>query len=408
MLGFLFMQTLRAEPSSEPQNDNPEEKTDTQEAEEGEETVPETESTIESIPEQDQMESPVESTEEQNTTIEETPTNTENNVVEEKTESTSPFDLSNAEELKDLEKKQIMWLRPLPERFDQNPYLHVDFTSYCLEWGEFQVGLNTLKAGILPRTQVGTSIPMWIIGLQNFDAKVNLLRIGAFDFAIEGNYLSLPTTSSFRMSLMGGGLSTSVRIIEPWTIHLGSQYMNFSAKGLPDLSKINPLIIQMSGVDADSYRAKLEADKVGFDINASALSLGFASDFRMNRRDSWILQAQGIIWHSIDSSSNVSDSDKIPQFLNVDQIFALQSKGLSDITKSYVVSIAHQWSWEHSYLRLGFGWSSMNSYAFVPAMIQSLDYAWRFGGKSKIREGKIRKGWKENQQKTDQNPPKNK
>ena len=317
------------------------------------------------------------------------------------------IDLSNAEELKDLGKKQLMWLKPLPERFEQNPYLHVDFTSYTLEWGEVQVGLNTLKAGILPRTQVGTSLPMWAVGLQNFDAKVNLLRYGAFDLALEGNSISLPTPD-FRMSLTGGGLSTSVRILEPWTVHFGTQYMAFTAQGLPDLDRINPFILQMSGVDADKYRDELAADGVGFDINANVVTVRMATDIRLNRRDSWIIQAQGIVWHSIDSTSNFNDSDDIPKFLNADEIFALQSEGASDITKSYVVSVAHQWSWNHSYLRIGAGWSSMSEFAFAPAIIQSIDYAWRFGGKSKNREGKIRKGWKENKEQLEKTPKKDK
>ena len=114
---------------------------------------------------------------------------------------------------------------------------------------------------------------------------------------------------------------------------------------------------------------------------------------------------QGIIWHNIDASSNFNDSEDLPSFLNVDAIFALESQGFSDISKSYVLSIAHQWSWNHSYLRIGVGWSSMEEYAFAPAILQTIDYAWRFGGKTKIREGKIRKGWRENKKRTD-NPDK--
>ena len=183
--------------------------------------------------------------------------------------------------------------------------------------------------------------------------------------------------------------------------------MAFSAQGLPDLDSINPFILQMSGVDVDSYRDELAADGVGFDINADVITVRMATDIRLNRRDSWIIQAQGIVWHNIDSSSNFNDSDDIPKFLNADEIFALQSQGASDITKSYVVSVAHQWSWNHSYLRIGAGWSSMSEYAFAPAIIQSIDYAWRFGGKSKNREGKIRKGWKENKKKVEEDPSSN-
>ena len=124
-------------------------------------------------------------------------------------------------------------------------------------------------------------------------------------------------------------------------------------------------------------------------------------DLRLNRRDSWIFQAQGVVWHSLKFNSTLNNYRKTPQFLNVDEILALESEGGSDITKSYVLSIAHQWSFDNSYLRIGFGWSSMEQQAYIPALIQSLDYAWRFGGKSKLREGRIRKGWRENRSKSD-------
>ena len=423
MISLLFMSFAFAEPTE--QEEKPP-NGDTQSSEESQDNTSENtnDENTSTSPEQEDTTTPSEETqptEESSSKEETTPasdtkieeSNSSDNAdewVEEKgdlpTDEEMPkpsIDLNNAQKLEDLGRKQLMWLKPLPERFEQNPYLHVDFTSYTLEWGEVQIGLNTLKAGILPRTQVGTSLPMWAVGLQNFDAKVNLLRFGAFDLALEGNSISLPTPD-FRMSLTGGGLSTSVRILEPWTFHLGAQYMAFSAQGLPDLDSINPFILQMSGVDADSYRDELAADGVGFDINADVITVRMATDIRLNRRDSWIIQAQGIVWHNIDSSSNFNDSDDIPKFLNADEIFALQSQGASDITKSYVVSIAHQWSWNHSYLRIGAGWSSMSEYAFAPAIIQSIDYAWRFGGKSKNREGKIRKGWKENKKKIEQDP----
>jgi len=327
---------------------------------------------------------------------------TDGNAQKTKKPAAPTIDISDAEMLKNISRKQLRWLRPLPERFEQNPYLHVDFSAYCLEWGEFQLGLSTVKAGLLPKTQVGTSIPLWAVGLQNVDAKINLLRYGAFDLALDGNWLSLPT-DDFRMSFLGGGLNTSIRIMEPWTIHFGSQYMNFNAKGLPDLDRINPIILQMSQQDIDSYRDELAEDGVGFDIEASLVTLKFATDIRLNRRDSWIIQAQGIIWHRIDSSSNLNESNSVPKFLNLDQILELESEGFSDISKSYVISIAHQWSWDHSYLRLGAGWSSMREFAFTPAIVQSIDYAWRFGGKSKNKEGRIRKGWQKNRKSSDKN-----
>ena len=417
---LVFFSSAHAEPSQEPTEESQDETTEStsNDSEEKSETSEEKSLDSEDVSNQDtQKQVPQDSTDmgliqkatpnpesKTETPIpEESPTEEQSKPAAptEAIDSTPSIDLQSAKELDNLTRKQLLWLRPLPERFEQNPYLHVDFTSYCLEWGEFQLGLNTLKAGVLPRTQLGTSIPMWALGLQNVDAKINLFRYGAFDLALDANWLSLPT-ADFRMSFLGSGLSTSIRVMEPWTIHLGSQYMSFGAQGLPDLDSINPFILQMSGVDADGYRDELAADNVGFDIQTSLVTLKFATDIRFNRRDSLILQAQGIIWHRIDSSSNLNESQQVPKFLNADEIFALQSEGFSDISKSYVVSLAHQWSWNHSYLRLGFGWSSMNEYAFAPAVIQSIDYAWRFGGKSKNREGRIRKGWNENRKENDQ------
>ena len=324
----------------------------------------------------------------------------ENDKPKASTPSLSQDSLKEAEELKDLNVKQLLWLQPLAQRFEQNPYLHVDFTAYSLEWGEYQIGLNNVKVGVLPRTQVGTSIPMWVLGLKNFDAKINLVRLGPFDLALDGNWLDM-ATPDFNMGYISGGLNTSIRITEPWTVHFGTQFMNYTAKGLPDLEQINPMILLMSNIDAQSYRQELADDNVNFDINAQAVTLKLSTDLRLNRRDSWIFQAQGIIWHNLQFNSTLNNYRKVPAFLNVDQVLALDSEGGSDITKSYVLSVAHQWSFDNSYLRIGFGWSSMEEYSFIPALIQSVDYAWRFGGKSKNREKRIRDGWKDNRSRSD-------
>ena len=133
------------------------------------------------------------------------------------------LDRENAEELEELNSNQLRWLRPLPKRFQQNPYQHVDFTSYTLEWGESLVGFNTLKVGALPRTQIGTRPLLWLVGLNNVDAKINLLRFRTFDIGLQGNWLSLPS-EDFKIQYIGTGANMSLRILEPWSIHIGSQY----------------------------------------------------------------------------------------------------------------------------------------------------------------------------------------
>ena len=106
-----------------------------------------------------------------------------------------PFlNTENAESLDtQLTKEQIRWLKPTRGKLPQNPYQHIDFTAYTLEWGEVQLGLNQTSIGILPRTQVGTQVLLNVVGVNNVNAKVNLLRVGPFDLAVTGDYLSLPS-----------------------------------------------------------------------------------------------------------------------------------------------------------------------------------------------------------------------
>ena len=89
--------------------------------------------------------------------------------------------------------------------------------------------------------------------------------------------------------------------------------------------------------------------------------------------------------------------------MDLDEILSLKTEGWTSVKEGYIVSLARQWSWNRAYLRLGFGWSSFDSMPYLPAMLQSIDYAWRFGGKTKNQEKRIRKGWKANKKSLDQN-----
>ena len=70
----------------------------------------------------------------------------------------------------------------------KNPYQHIDFTAYTLEWGEVQLDLNQTSIGILPRTQIGTQVLLTSRRNQQCKTqKVNLLRVVLFDSAVTGD-----------------------------------------------------------------------------------------------------------------------------------------------------------------------------------------------------------------------------
>ena len=182
--------------------------------------------------------------------------NSEN--TEDASEATKPSIEINPEEVEELgtiSQKEFKDYQPITKRLPQDPYLHVDFTAYTLEWGEFQTGINNLQIGILPRTQVGVRPLMLGLGLPNASLKANIARFKAFDFAVTGSFISLPT-ESFSHSIKVR-VRCSVRAADPFTLHIGAQYASVGAEGIPDLDSINPLLIAVTGTDIDAVRDQI-------------------------------------------------------------------------------------------------------------------------------------------------------
>ena len=221
--------------------------------------------------------------------------NSEN--TEDASEATKPSIEINPEEVEELgtiSQKEFKDYQPITKRLPQDPYLHVDFTAYTLEWGEFQTGINNLQIGILPRTQVGVRPLMLGLGLPNASLKANIARFKAFDFAVTGSFISLPT-ESFSAQYQGAGAMFSVRAADPFTLHIGAQYASVGAEGIPDLDSINPLLIAVTGTDIDAVRDQI-AENSSLSLSSQNLNLKLAADYRFNRRDSLIFQFQGLLW----------------------------------------------------------------------------------------------------------------
>lgn len=294
-----------------------------------------------------------------------------------------------AEELGTISERQFKEYQPITKRLPQDPYLHVDFTAYTLEWGEFQTGLNNLQVGVLPRTQVGVRPLMLGLGLPNASLKTNLARIKKFDFALTGSFIRLPT-DSFNAQYSGAGAMISIRTTEPFTLHLGAQFASATAEGIPDLKSINPLLIAITGTDVSAVRDTI-AENSSLSLNSQNLNLKVAADYRFNRRDSLIFQFQGLIWSNSQAKVEL-DPEKIPPILGLEEMFNRNYEGFISPMEAYITSLAWQWSFKRSYLRVGAGVSSIPG-AWVT---QSLDYAWQFGGATRRSEQRIRSGWRSN------------
>lgn len=298
-------------------------------------------------------------------------------------------DLSGAVEAEPADDAFFRFLKPLRVRLPQNPYGSIDFTAYTLEPGEVRLGLASVHVGVAPRVQLGTVPVLDALGVYNGSAKLNLVRVGPVDLALQGSHYQLPIAGFVGRQTNLGGMA-SVQVVGGWSIHAGATYNLLSAEGAPDLTDLPPaLLAATGGADLESANNAIQqfAGQTAVDTTARAVTVKVATDVRFNRRDSLVLQGQAMVWGGVQSEGE----EAIPPILGLDQALA-DREGQIPVQDTYVASAAWQMQWKRAELRIGAGISS------VPGawLVQSTDFAWRFGGKTKRDERKLRGAWRDN------------
>ena len=313
------------------------------------------------------------------------------------------FDPGEAEALGSLTPRTVAFLKPKRGRLPQNPYGSIDFTAYALEWGEVRMGLGSVTVGVLPRVQLGTVPVLDAMGVYNASAKANLLRLGPVDLAVGGSHYRLPL-ETFHGSWTAASSTLSVRVANPWSLHVTGSYVDLQAKGSPYVSdQISSWILtQAAGDDLaqqpESVQQEAEAranDAThSIDAHGRAVTLRVATDIRFNRRDSLVLQGQAMLWGELDS--NVGSD--LPPIMGLNDALDTQTEETLPIAETYVASVAWQMQWKRLELRVGGGISS------VPGawLLQSTDLAWRFGGKTRAGERRMRQAWRRDKRSTRQ------
>ena len=282
----------------------------------------------------------------------------------------------------ELDESQYGWLRPRRHLMDQVPRAQVDYTAYTLEWGELKVGLARIVFGVLPRMQVGTSPPLWALGIENANGKLNILRVGRFDFSLEGDWLNLPMGDEFAVGYLGWGARASLQVSDPMSIHFGGTSARIQGKGSPDLSSLPSLLI--SDEAKAEWNQSIDDAGATAEINANAVTVNLAVDWRFNRRDSLILQTGA--WLNVDAAV----AAHVPPVAGLhDAINESREYGLGD---AYMASLAYQIAGEHWEFRFGVGVSS-ESWAWL---LQSTDLSYRTGGATRLSEWRTRRTWSRN------------
>lgn len=296
--------------------------------------------------------------------------------------------LDGTEKLSDVTKKDLEFFQPKHHLHEQNPYGQTDFTAYTLEWGEVKLGLASITLGILPRTQLGTIPVLDVLGIPNVNLKVNIFRIGPLDVGLMGDYYEL-SLGDFKGTWMAPGAMASVRLAEPVSLHFGGKYVMVSADGYPDITQLPSLLTGDINLDEwEQTLGQLQAEGGNLSLQGQVVNLKAALDFRLNRRDSFVLQFGGM-------AGARAEGNLFVPVLNLDKVLDPIEKSFewnSTLMESYMVTLSYQGTFKKFDLRFGGGGSSF-PFAWI---LQANDLSYRFGGATRWKEKRENKGWKKN------------
>jgi len=287
-----------------------------------------------------------------------------------------------------LTEEQADWLKPRLALLPPNTRAQIDFTAYTLEWGEIKLGLANIQVGVLPNVQLGTSLPLDILGAPNADLKIDFLRLGPLDVAATGSYYMIKQEQvDFKASYANLGGMLSLEILEKWSLHGGATYGWVSTQGFPDLDALAG-VLQTD--DLGDFSDELIQELGDAQVDARMLQVKAATDIRFNRRDSIVLQLGSTPYAKVTTDPV---PEEVPPIAGLDKLLALD--GTVPVTQSYTVSIAYQLQWKRTQLRLGIGHSS------TPGawLLQTMDFNVRFLGATRLKELRQRRTWRNNMEK---------
>lgn len=251
----------------------------------------------------------------------------------------------------------------------------VDGTAFTVPKKHWRLGLVNVDYGLLTNTSVGTSAPLWAVGIANARMKVTAIQTPKFDASIQGSWMrvGLPDFD-------GHVTVTPVAITGSWTphprwgLHFGPAWTLASVQGSVRAADIGQGIAAVTGADisADLIAALGQRGGVYGGANLSLLRNHAQIEYRMNRRDSLILRSDTYVALSglVAAGAAVESGEA--------EVQAGASARLSmPLTESLpsINTLSWQLSWRRFHVRLGVPLPIGNYFGWL----QAVDLYWVLG-----------------------------
>ena len=264
-----------------------------------------------------------------------------------------------------------------------DPYQQVSYTAYTLGFGEAEVGLGRVAVGIAPRVQLSTNPVLDGIGAGNLAVKADVIRAGPVDFGVETAGYRMADPGGFDARWMKVGGAASVVVVPRWSLHVAGSWNYLSADGLPQSETLRPLVwSETAQQEVDAWLGLAEAQDLDLRIRQALVSLRVATDLRLTKRDSLVLQASGIPFGMASQQTTATVRGQtlaVPPVLQLQELLVDTRGGSASdaLANSYLLSLAYQASWDHLQFRLGWGTSATE----LAWLLQTFELGWRFGGR---------------------------
>lgn len=260
------------------------------------------------------------------------------------------------------------------------PRSKTDFTAYTLGHHQWRAGFLNLDYGLLPNASIGTS-PLANIFAVNGRIKATAITWGRFDFSAQAGIARLNTgllgAEAISASLVPLKGTASWAVGPRLGVHLGGTWMIARLTGDLTGDQLQSLLggLTNAGSEDDGLVTAFgDSTYAGAVANVNIAQQNFALEWRLNRRDSIILQSNNTLYVNgvVAGTAGVSDPESgITAGAGVGVTFDLDpSQAFGSAT-----SLAWQWSWRRANLRVGLPLTPNNPLAWT----QCVQLYWLLG-----------------------------
>ena len=233
-----------------------------------------------------------------------------------------------------------------------------DITAYTIPKGSMKLGLVSQEYGLLDNVSIGTKLAFLGLGVGNGHAKVTAIQTPKFDASLHGEVFNLNleerlgiTNGSLRVTPVGW--TGSWVVSEKFSGHFGHNWVMANIEGQLSPADMAEAMQRVLGVNIDADLTSALGTDGGLYGGARLTLTEFhlALDFRLNRRDSIVLQSstfvalQGLIAAGV---STATEGDASVE-LGASASFFVPLKE----TLPTADAISWQMAWQRCHLRLG-------------------------------------------------------